>query len=324
MNVPMHNNSYRLFACLLVISLGLVACGKHGDKKEATQVAAKVNGAEISVHQINQVLSHAPGVTQENADKARKEILERLIVQEIAVAKATEAKLDRSPEVMMALEAARRDVLARAYLNQVGSAAAKVGADEVKRYFNEHSELFAQRRIYSLQDIALQRDEKLMAPLQEMVSKNKPMQEIAGWLKENNAKFKANADVRAAEQLPLELLPKVAKLADGQTIVVDAGQVVQVIHLVVSKQEPVDLATATPRIQQYLGNQQGQQAISSEMKKLRDAAKVEYLGEFAAEKQKQSTVPVPAPAPVEDKPVAPAQAKQAVDESIAKGAAGLK
>jgi len=320
MKVFMQTNSYRIPACLLAMSIGLSACGL-GEKKDASQVAAKVNGAEITVHQINQVLSHTPGVTQENADKARKEVLEHLIVQELAVAKATDSKLDRTPEVVMALDASRRDILARAYFSQVAGAAGNVDKADVKHYFDEHPELFSQRRVYSLTDIAMQRDEKLIAPLQNMVANNKSMQEIASWLRDNGTRFEANNYNSVAEQLSLELLPSIAKLTDGQTAVIVAGQVVHVISVVKSRQEPVDLATASPQIQKYLGSQRGQQLISDEIKKLKDTAKVEYVGEFAAEKSQGTAVPA---ATANAQSADPAQAKADDATSIAKGAAGLK
>jgi len=317
----MQNTSYyRLPLSLLVISIALSACGL-GQKKDASQVAVVVNGTEITVHQLNQALSHTPGITAENVDKARKEILERLIVQELAVAKATDAKLDRTPDVVMALDAARRDILARAYFSQVGGGPKEVEKAEVMRYFEEHPELFTHRRIYSLSDIAVQKDSKVLATLQSMVADNKTMQDIANWLKTNGTKFDANNYTSGAEQLSLELLPKIAKLSDGQTTVIEAGQAIHVINLAKSKDAPVDFATAGPQIKQFLGSETSKQLVSAEIKKLRDSAKVEYLGDFAPDKAKDSAVPAPT---AEAKPADPAQTKASDAESIAKGAAGLK
>jgi EpsD family peptidyl-prolyl cis-trans isomerase len=281
----MLNFSSRLPVFLIVMTLALAACGKPGAKGEASQVAAKVNGAEISVHQINQVLEGTPGVTTANAGEASKEILEKLIMQEIAVSRATESKLDRTPEVIMALDAARREILAQAYFNRVAGAPGKVSNEEIKHYFNEHPELFTQRRIYSLVDIEFARDEKLIAPLRDLVARNKSMNEITRWLGENGTTFTANTDTRAAENLSLEVLPKVMKLREGQSDVFEAGPAVHIINLVSSRQEPVDLATASPQIERFLIAQSTQQLVTGEMKKLRDAAKVEYFGEFAPDKK---------------------------------------
>lgn len=302
-------SSCRLNACLLLVSMGLAACGS-GEKKDASQVAAKVNGAEISVYQINQALSQTPGVTEANVGKARKEILDRLIVQQLAVAKATDAKLDRTPEVVMALDAARRDVLARAYMDKVAASAANVDKSDIRKYFDDHPDLFAQRRLYSLTDIAFKSDDKLIAPLKDMAAANKSMQDIAQYLKDNNAVFEAHNYNSAAEQLPLDLLPSIAKLSDGQTAVIPAGQVVHVINVIKSKQEPVTFEVASPQIQKYLAAERRQQLILAEIKSLKDTAKVEYLGEYSADK--------PEAAPVA-KPVAPAGALD-----VSKGIQGIK
>ncbi len=308
----MLNISRRLSVCLLFASVGLAACG--GEKKDASQVVAKVNGAEISVSQINQVLTQTPGVTEANAAQARKAILEKLIVQQLAVAKATDLKLDRTPAVIMALDAARREVLARAYFEQVAGAAANVDKSELRSYFDAHPDLFSERRIYSLTDITVKDGDKLIAPLNEMVAANKSMQDIAQWLKENGAVFEANNYTSAAEQLSLELLPSIAKLADGQTAVIPSGQIVHIINVVKSRQEPVDFATASPQIEKYLVAKRRQDLVQAEVKHLKDTAKVEYLGDFA-----KDAAPEAAPAPAAPAP----EAQSGVPADIANGAAKL-
>jgi EpsD family peptidyl-prolyl cis-trans isomerase len=310
--------------CALVIAAPLTGCSDAKSSKGATQVAAKVNGAEISVHQINSVLSKATGVTNENAAQARKEVLDRLVDQQIAVEQATAKKLDRNPDVLLNIEAARREILARAYLEQIAAAQPKATDEEVKKYYDEHPDLFSKRRVYNMQELAIAKTSTPLDELKTMVSTGKSMEEIAGWLKSKNIPARGNAGARAAEQLPIELLPKLALMKDGQTALIDGPQQVFVMRVVASQSAPVDEAAAKPRIQQFLQNQRNSKAVAEEMKKLKEAAKIELVGDFAkaaetpAAKPEAPVAAAPAPAP------AAASAEKPVANAIEKGVAGLK
>ena len=307
-------NSSRIPVVLLLVSIGLAGCGSGG-KKDASQVAAKVNGDEISVSQINQVLANAKGVTEANAAKARHEILDKLIDQDLAVEMAAKDKLDRTPGVVMALESARREILARAYYEKVASAAASSSSVDAQHYYDDHPDLFSNRRIYSLVDIAFKADDKAVALVKGMVANNKSMQDIAQTLKTNGILFEAHNYTSAAEQVSLELLPAIAKLNDGQTGVMATAPVAHVINVIKSQQSPVTLVTASQQIQKYLDSAAKQKLVVAEIKRLKDAAKVEYMGEFSA------NAPVAVP---EAKPSDTAQSKADDAASIAKGAAGFK
>lgn len=57
-------NKRQTITSLVLSTLVLTACGERPpEKKAATQVVAKVNGGEISVHQINFVLQRTPNVS---------------------------------------------------------------------------------------------------------------------------------------------------------------------------------------------------------------------------------------------------------------------
>src|SRR3989442_6526853 len=183
MNLPLR---YGLLPVLLALGVA-GGCTKQPEGKTATQVVAKVNAEEITVHQINQVLAASHNVTLETAERARREILDRLIEQALAKQQAIKKKLDRSPGVMQAIEAARSEVLARAYLEQVAAAQPRPTAEEVKRYYTGHPELFAQRRIYTLEDLVVLASEGLAAGLREQVAKARSLPEIAAWLKSRDA-----------------------------------------------------------------------------------------------------------------------------------------
>ena len=120
------NPLYRTVLVAGACGLALAACG--GKDRAHTQVAAKVNDGEITVHQVNFVLQHMPGLTAERAPQARKEVVDRLIDQEVLVQQAVANKLDRDPKTLAALEAARREVLSRTYLERAAQAAGKPDA----------------------------------------------------------------------------------------------------------------------------------------------------------------------------------------------------
>ena len=332
---------YWLTAALLALTL--TACGNKDDKKVATQVAVKVGSEEISVHQINQVLSrtNTANATPQAAQAMRKEVLEKLIDQQLAVDQALENKLHRSPEVVAQIEAARREVLARAYIQQLTGALPKPTPEESKKYYVEHPQLFSERRIFNLQEILVPAaaGPALMDQLRNQVAAGKSMEEIATLLKSKDVKFGGGAATRAAEQIPLELLAKVHALKDGQTTIIDNPQGLTVLRVVSSQAAPVPEASALPRIEQFLANQRGAEAISKDIKQLRAKASITYMGDFAqaagAVGSPATATPAPVatpapaaptaalPAPAATLPPAPATDSK-TKTAIEKGVAGLK
>ena len=325
-------------AVLAAASLALVAgCG---DKKEkgASQTAVKVNKDEITVHQINFVLQQQRGLKPEQADAASKQILERLIDQQLALQRADDLKVDRDPRVVQMLEAARRDVLSRAYVEKISEAAAKPTAEEVKKYYDEKPALFKDRRIYSIQEIGIEAKPEQLPDLREKLAAAKDINAFVEYLKTAGYRFNGNQAVRAAEQLPLASLDAFAKMKDGQAAIVPAPNGAQVIVLAGSRSQPVTEEQARPAIEQFLLNDRKRKLIEEDTKALRAAAKIQYVGKFAEAAASApaaadvaapaaATAPTPAPAPAQVSAPAPAAAPAASGslsaEDISKGM-GLK
>lgn len=300
----------------LLAALSLVALAAcDGDRKPVTQLAAKVNADEISVHQVNNALSAARAVPPEKRESARREVLDRLIYQQLAVQQAIENKLDRSPEVVMAIDAARRDILTRAYFSKVAGELPKPEDDEARKYYAEHPELFAQRRVYSVQQILMPAGAVAIETLREQAA-GKSMDEIAAWLKSRNVAFVGKTERRSAEQMSPEVLRRLQELKDGQVAIVELPSGIAIIRLVSAVPAPVDENASLQPIQQLLAAQQARAAIAQDIERLRAKAKIEYLNEFAggADSPARSAVPE---AP-------PAGAKSPVPVNLEKGVAALK
>ena len=281
-DTPLQNRrSLQLLAVTVLASAALLAgCGEKKDKA-ASQTAAKINKDEVTVHQINFVLQQQRGLKPEQADAASRQILERLIDQQLALQKGDDQKIDRDPRVVQQLEAARREILARAYLEKVGEAAAKPSAEDIHKYYVDKPALFSDRRVYSIQEIAIEARPDQVAELRDHLSAAKNINDFIEFLKSKEYRFSGNQAVRAAEQLPLNSLDAFARMKDGQAMVVPSANGVQVVLLVGSRSQPVSEEQARPAIEQYLLNERKRKLVEDDLKAMRAAAKIEYVGKFA-------------------------------------------
>jgi len=263
------------------IAVLLAGCGDGKKSEKASQTAAKVNKEEITVHQINFVLQRQQGLKPEQAEAASKQVLERLIDQEVAVQKAQDLKLDRDPRVVQQIEAAKREIISRAYIDRVGEAVSKPTAEEIAKYYNDNPALFSDRRIYSLQEINVEAKPEQVPAIRASLEKVKNAGEFVEFLKAGDYRFNGNQAVRAAEQLPLAALGAIAKMKDGDSVASPTQAGLQVLFLAGSRGQPVNEVQAKPAIEQFLTNQRKGELVQKDVKALRDAAKIEYIGKFA-------------------------------------------
>lgn len=265
-------------ACAIAIPALLIAgCSKPAEKP-ATQVVAKVNKQELTVHQINFLLEQQRGLKPEQTEAARKLALERLIDQELAIQKAAEIQLDRDPHVMQRAEAARREIIARAYFERVGDGASKPTDAQVQKYYADNPALFAERRVFQFQEWFVEVAADQIEAVRAKAQSSKVMSEFTDFLRARNLKFEFNQAIRAPEQLPLNSLAVFAKMKDGETIIHAKPNGLQVIALVNSRPEPVELARVKPVIEQFLMNEHKTRIIADDLKALRTAAAIRYVG----------------------------------------------
>ncbi len=298
MNLTMIDTAFAarrwLPSAALIAAVALVGCG---DKRDLTiQVAARVNKDAITVPQVNFVLQQQRGLQQNQVEVASRQILERLIDQDLALQQGEDQKIDRDPRVVQQLEAARREIIARAYLEKVGEAAVKPTPEEIQKYYSDNPALFSERRIYSLQEIAIEAKPDQVAGLKDQLAASKNINDFVEFLKSHDYRFAGSQAVRAAEQLPLNSLTAFARMKDGQAMVVPANNGVQVVVLAGSRSQPVTAEQARPAIEQFLLNDRKRKLVEEKLKALRASAKIEYMGKFAAAPASAPTVGA-APAP---------------------------
>ena len=322
----------KLYLPLLIVAL-IAGCGdkKDGAAKEEkpTQVAAKVNGTELTVSQVNFALQRIPNLDKDQSKAASLQVVRNLVDQEVLAQKAQSEKLDRDPAVVQALDAAHRQIMAEAYMSRKLGTPAEPSDAEVTDYFNKHPELFTKRKIYRLQEIAIKAPKEKQEAIRKQLAESKTLNDFGAWLKAEKYPVQASQGVKPAEQLPQALLPRLAEMPDGQAMVVNTPDGLLVIVLADSQVQPVTLEQAKPAIARLLQNEARQKAAKAELDSLKAAAKIEYVGEFA-DAGKEAATPAEQPAAPAANAAAPAAnaaapAAPAADaDAISKGVSGLK
>ena len=309
----------KLYLPLLIVAL-MVGCGNKKDgaaagEKGPSQVAARVNGTELTVHQINYALQRIPNLDKDQSRAASLQVVRNMVDQELLVQKAVEDKLDRDPTVVQSLDAARRQILAEAYMSRKLGTPAEPSDAEVSDYFNKHPELFSNRKVYRLQEISIRAPKDKHDAIRAQMGASKTLNDFGAWLKAENLPAKAAQGVKPAEQLPLEILPRLAQMSDGQAMVVNSPDGLLVIVVAGSQAQPVTLEQAQPAIVRVLQTQVRQKAAKAELDALKAAAKIEYAGEFADAGKKVAAAAAPAE---------PAAAAGSDADAINKGLSGLE
>lgn len=245
----------------------------------AGKLAAKVNGTPISVQQLSGTGSGAAG-TSAGAGASSMQALEKIIDRELLVQKALQAKLDRDPQVIQALETSRRQLLAQAYLDRA-AAAAKSTPEEVSAFYAENPALFAQRRIYRLRELVVTASADQLELIRSEAATARDLDEIAGWLKWRNLKVgPITGATQPAEQLPLGHLSRLASMREGEIAVFASAPGATVIQLVHAQDAPLTEQQAAPLIEQFIAGRKRLELAAAEVRRLREVATIEYVGDF--------------------------------------------
>jgi EpsD family peptidyl-prolyl cis-trans isomerase len=309
----------RLFTplTLIAIAVALSACGKADEKATSSQIAAKVNRNEISVHQVNHAIAHDRDIAPEKAKQAAGEALERVIDQELLVQKALEAKQDRDPQVMQAIENAKRQILAQAYIDKVAIAASTDSQESIAKFYKANPALFERRRIYRVHEVAVAAPQEKLHGLKAEAAKAKDLNSVMAWLKSQQLPYTLTTSSRPAEQVPLAILPQMYEMKDGQIAVLTSSNSATVMQLMGAEEAPMNEQQATPIIKQFLAGRKRLEVAQDQIRKLRQQAKIEYVGEFAS----AHTVSLPKATPSS---AAPSGIAEDDGGYIKRGLAGLK
>lgn len=260
----------------LVLASTLAACDvETPPSTRHDEVVARVNGEEITVHQLNERLSQIGLPAGDGPGAARKQLLDNLIDEQLLVQKAIAAGLDRNLAIRNAIERARKQVLAQAAIEYL-SGDQDVSDREARSFYLAHPDLFGKRKVYTFRRFQLERG-RLNATVKAKLDSAKTGAEVAAVLDTSGLAYSRASELRTAESLPAEILGQAARMVPGDILLVPEGSRTVLMQLADSVAEPVSLEAAMPSIRGYLADARQRQKAGQLVKDLRRKAKIEYV-----------------------------------------------
>ena len=283
-----HKLMHRAAACAslaigLAGVLALTAC--NGKDKSASadtsQIVAKVNDSEISIHQVQAMLQAKPVLTEQLGEAAPGRVLDSLIEQELAAQAARQAGLDSSPRVLQSLELAKREVLARAYQDQLADKVVMPDSEAVNRYYEAHPELFVKRRRYSLQETIIKASPDQAREMKAKVESLAGVDAVNALVGASGLPHSSQTTIQWAEGLPMDILPSLVYLKNGQSVGVVRPDGLVVLTVLQTQDAPLTVSQASRAIQAALLSTSRREAVQRGMDALRKSAKIQRMGPLA-------------------------------------------
>jgi len=274
------------FIALTALAVLLSGCEKPATDATVpavkSETVATVGGDKISAAELNVAVSRLGELDEVQAAEAKTRVLQALIDQRLVAQAAKSAKIDKEPEVGFAMAQASRQVLAEAYAERSFKDVAKPSESEIADYYSQHPELFSERRIYRIQELELKLDHSRMSEVEAKLKSSHSMGDFVNWIKEQGIEGKTAMAVKPAEQIPAPLLARLSQMKDGQvTILPGRPGHVLVQQLQESQLQPASLEQAHNAIERALITEKRKELMAADLKKLREAAKVEYATGYA-------------------------------------------
>lgn len=140
-------------ALISVACLAVAAC-QQSAKAPTGQVAATVNGQEITQKQIDTELAGAQLGNDPHAfETARRQALQSIIARKLLAKDARDQGLDKTPEFAMREQGQTETILAQALEAKLVGAVPQPTADDAQEFMRKNPDVFAERKIYTVDQI---------------------------------------------------------------------------------------------------------------------------------------------------------------------------
>jgi EpsD family peptidyl-prolyl cis-trans isomerase len=275
------------------VAAALLLAGCGGGEAEGPlakgQTVASVNGKDVTVHELNAELM---GVNMPQGD-ARKQVeqaaLQTVVGRTILADIARERGIDKSPTYLMQQRRANENLLVQMLRSDIASKLPPPTREEAEAYMRNNPDLFAQRKIYQLEQIqfATPADMSKIRRLEPL----KTMEQVEQQLILDRIEYRrGNGRLDSIGTNP-DVVRQISRLPAGEIFIVPQQGTVVANRITGVQTEPFAGDQAVAYAMNLIQNQRMQQAVERDLKaKIENARKtVKYQQGYEPRAQPKQT-----------------------------------
>ncbi|WP_040597251.1 EpsD family peptidyl-prolyl cis-trans isomerase [Sphingomonas elodea] len=211
-----------LVTAVAAAALAVSGCGSKEGKLDKGQVVATVDGDEITVFELNAEVQAAPVPQGTDRKLAEQLALQRIIERKILSKIAREQKLDKTPSFLIQQRRADELILTSMLRDKIAGGISQPTDADVAQYQAAHPDRFAQRKVYSIEQIVFPPPSssdkfKEFAPL-------KTLDQLAAKLTADGVQFRRAPTQLDTAALPPEIAGKIAALPAAEMFILPTQQ----------------------------------------------------------------------------------------------------
>ena len=259
----------------LIAALVVSGC----QKKAEGQTVAVVNGEEITAGELNDAMSSDQTLGGASTKDARIAELQKLVDRKLLVQQARSDGIDKSPDFINRQRRANDELLITMLISKRVNTAQLPSADAISRFEASHPEIFANREIWTLQQIRYPLP--VNAGVAAKLKAAKTLDEVAQTLTTSGIQLKRDSKKLDTAVFPPSIYTQIARLPAGEPFIVPGPD--KAIANVISAREPAPLTADQARTAALNGmkREQVNKIVQDRVKSLRTSAKIEYQPGFA-------------------------------------------
>ena len=210
-----------LLVTVIALGMGVAGCGKIKSLiggKPTGQVVATVNGQEITVTELNQELRGLNTRDPKIVKQAQTQALQRIIVRDLLVQQAREAKMDKTPGYTNQIRRGELDLLAQSQQQKLAQAATVPSRQDGEAFVTSHPDMFAKRQILILDQVAVGPNK--IAP--ERFKDLKTLSEVKALFTTENLPYQENVATLDTLSTPPQMVEQISKMPADEVFIVPA------------------------------------------------------------------------------------------------------